>query len=104
MCEFKVLKMDKDEFSQVADEILVFNYTEQTGDAAFYGIFGEKVELKGALVLEVNMMPSKHNITVIQSPLVSSFVSIIKNANSNALTKEEIERFQNKLEELKATL
>ena len=104
MCEFKVLKKEKDSFTQIADEILVFNYDEETGDSGFYGIFGEKTELKNALVLEVNMMPSKHNITIIQSPLISDFVKMVKNLNNESVTKEEIEQFQNYLEEIKAKL
>ncbi len=96
--------MENESFTQIADEILVFNYDEETGDSAFYGIFGEKVDLKNALVLEVNMMPNKHNITVVQSPLVSEFVKLIRHLNKKSVSKEEIERFQKKLEEIKTKM
>ncbi len=96
--------MEGNDLKQVAEEILVFKYDEDTGTSAFYGILGEKVELNNALVLEVNMIPKRHDIVVIQSPLVSDFVSIIKKINKGSVTKDQIEHFQSKLEEIKAKL
>ncbi len=96
--------MEGNDLNQVADEILVFKYDEDTGTSAFYGILGEKVELNNALVLEVNMIPKRHDIVVIQSPLVSDFVSLVKKMNKNSVTQKEIEDFQNKLENIKKNL
>ncbi len=96
--------MEGNDLNQVAEEILVFKYDEDTGTSAFYGILGEKVELNNALVLEVNMIPKRHDIVVIQSPLVSDFVSIVKKINKSSVTKDQIENFQSKLEEIKAKL
>lgn len=96
--------MEKDELNKVAEEIFVFKYNEDTGDSVFYGILGEQVELKNALVMEVNMMPKRHDIVIIQSPLISDFVSLVKKINKNSVTQKEIEDFQGKLEKIKTNI
>jgi len=96
--------MEKDGLNQVAEEILVFKYDENTRDSVFYGILGEQVELKNAMVMEVNMMPKRHDIVIIQSPLISDFVSLVKKINKNSVTQKEIEDFQGKLEKIKTNM
>lgn len=96
--------MEKDGLNQVAEEILVFKYDENTRDSIFYGILGDQVELKNAMVMEVNMMPKRHDIVIVQSPLVSTFVSLVKKINNNSVSKKDVETLQKSLEDFKTNL
>jgi len=99
MCEFKII--NESDGSQIAEDILILSYTDDN-ELIFKDVLGMGEQLDSALILDVSTLNQK--CVVLQHPLIKSFISIIRNINTNTLKKSEIENFQNKLESLKSTL
>jgi len=73
MCEFKVKLGDK----VVAEEILVFNYATAGQGGNFADVLGRRTQLKDVIVTGVNMLPGRHEITLLQSPAVGKAVELL---------------------------
>ncbi|MFX0071142.1 MAG: hypothetical protein ACFFAO_08630 [Candidatus Hermodarchaeota archaeon] len=99
MCEFKIIK--KNDGSQIMEDIVVVNYTDED-ELMFKDVLGMGDVLKSALILDVNTL--NQTLIVVENPLIKDFLGLINNLNSNKITKEEIDNFIIKLNELKNSL
>lgn len=99
MCEFKILRKNDD--VQIGEDIVILGYSEDN-DLIIKDILGMGENLESALILDVNTM--NQTCVILQHPLVKDFVSIIRNINTDQVSKSEIEKFQNKLDTIKSTL
>ncbi|MFX1358313.1 MAG: hypothetical protein ACFFA8_13660 [Promethearchaeota archaeon] len=99
MCEFKIIKQN--DGSQILEDIVVLSYTENN-ELLFKDILGIGEILDSALIYDVNTL--NQTCIIVEHPLIKNFVNLIKNVNNNTLSKNEIEIFQERLEELKASI
>ncbi len=99
MCEFKIIRRNDEK--QVAEEILVLNYSENN-ELLMKDVLGMGGSLDSALILDVNTLTQK--CTVLENPLVKDFIGLMKNVVNDKISREEIEKFQVKLDQLKDTI
>ncbi|MFW9937003.1 MAG: hypothetical protein ACFFD5_05100 [Candidatus Thorarchaeota archaeon] len=99
MCEFKIIKQN--DGSQILEDIVVLSYTENN-ELLFKDILGIGEILDSALIYDVNTL--NQTCIIVEHPLIKDFINLIKNVNNNTLSKNEIEIFQERLEELKASI
>ena len=78
MCEFKVKLGAK----VVAKEILAFHYTPDGQEATFSDILGRTTSLQDVLVTSVTMLPGRHEMELIQSPLVGKALELLFAVNT----------------------
>lgn len=99
MCEFKV--KDKSDGSQLAEDIVVLSYSnEQT--LLLKDILGSSKELDSALIYDVDTLDQ--TCTLIQHPIVNSFLTVLKKISQNKANASDIDRLQEKLELVKENL
>jgi hypothetical protein len=96
MCEFKII--NKIDGSQMAEDILVLSYTDNN-ELILKDVLGMGEKLDSALILDVNTLNQK--LVVLQHPLIKPFIELIKNLTESKYIPNQIEEFQEKLEELK---
>ncbi|MFW9818081.1 MAG: hypothetical protein ACFFE5_00610 [Candidatus Thorarchaeota archaeon] len=96
MCEFKII--NKNDGSQIAEDILILSYTENN-ELVLKDVLGMGEKLDSALILDVNTMNQK--CVIIQHPLIKEFISLIKNIKDKRVDLEQIENFQNSIDNLK---
>jgi hypothetical protein len=96
MCEFKII--NKTDGSQIAEEILVLSYTENS-ELVLKDVLGMGEKLDSALILDVNTLNQK--CIVIQHPIIKGFISLIRNIEGNEINSAQIENFQKSLEQFK---
>ncbi|MBN2155170.1 MAG: CooT family nickel-binding protein [Candidatus Lokiarchaeota archaeon] len=78
MCEFTVLKKIGKDTEKIGEDVIFFQYSEN-GQCRLADIFGRaKIEAKNAFVYEINMLDSRHDITIIESELVPYFVRFMQ--------------------------
>ncbi len=83
MCEFKIRKLGANwtsvspEKEEIAHDIILFRYSPDGTRAVFSDILGRTVDRPPLLVMEVNMLPRGHDITVLESPLLESFIPLL---------------------------
>lgn len=99
MCEFKIIR--KNDEKQVAEEILVLNYSENN-ELLMKDVLGMGGKLDSALILDVNTLSQK--CVVLEHPLIKDFIGLMKNIVGNTATREQIESFLLSLESIKNTL
>jgi predicted RNA-binding protein len=99
MCEFKVI--DKKTGEQLGEDIVILSYSEDNA-LLLKDILGLANEVKSSLIYEVNTLDQ--TCTVIQHPLVNSFVTLLEKISTNHIQVEDIEQVQSKLEEIKKEL
>lgn len=96
MCEFKII--NENDGSQIAEDILILSYTENN-ELVLKDVLGMGEKLDSALILDVNTMNQK--CVIIQHPLIKEFISLIKNIKDKRVDLEQIENFQNSIDNLK---
>jgi hypothetical protein len=99
LCEFKII--NESDGSQIAEDILILSYTDDN-ELVFKDVLGMGEKLDSALILNVNTLNQK--CVVLQHPLIKRFISLIKNINENKLNLEQIENFQNEIEQIKENI
>ena len=99
MCEFKIIR--KNDESQVAEEILALSYTEDN-ELVLKDVLGMGGKLESALILDVNTLTQK--CVVLEHPLVEQFVGMMRSVVDGKATREEVEKLQRGLDELKKTI
>ena len=99
MCEFKIIK--KNDGSQILEDIVILSYTEDN-QLIFKDVMGMGEILKSALIVDVNTL--NQTSIVLEHPLVRDFVGIVERFNNKTISKSDIEKFQEQLEELKENL
>jgi predicted RNA-binding protein len=99
MCEFKIIK--KNDGSQILEDIVILSYTEDN-QLIFKDVMGMGEILKSALIVDVNTL--NQTCIVLEHPLVRDFVGIVERFNNKTISKSDIEKFQEQLEELKENL
>ena len=99
MCEFKIIK--KNDGSQIGEDIVILSYTEDN-ELLFKDILGMGINLDSALIYDVNTL--NQTTTIIEHPIIKDFIKLIKSGVENKISKAEIEKLQEKLEEIKNTL
>ncbi len=99
MCEFKIIR--KNDNSQIGEDVIFLGYTE-SNELIFKDIMGMGTKLESALILDVNTISQK--TIVLEHPLIKDFIKLMKNLNENEATKEEVENFQIRLDEIKNSL
>ncbi len=99
MCEFKIIR--KNDNSQIGEDVIFLGYTE-SNELIFKDIMGMGTKLESALILDVNTISQK--TIVLEHPLIKDFIKLMKNLNENEVTKEEVENFQIRLDEIKNSL
>lgn len=98
MCEFKIIKQN--DGSQILEDIVVLSYTENN-ELLFKDILGMGEILDSALIYDVNTL--NQTCVIVEHPLIKDFINLIKNVNNNTISRNDIENFQKRLEELKAS-
>jgi len=98
MCEFKIIKQN--DGSQILEDIVVLSYTENN-ELLFKDILGMGEILDSALIYDVNTL--NQTCVIVEHPLIQDFINLIKNVNNNTISKNDIENFQKRLEELKVS-
>lgn len=98
MCEFKIIKQN--DGSQILEDIVVLSYTENN-ELLFKDILGMGEILDSALIYDVNTL--NQTCVIVEHPLIKYFINLIKNVNNNTISRNDIENFQKRLEELKAS-
>ena len=98
MCEFKIIKQN--DGSQILEDIVVLSYTENN-ELLFKDILGIGEILDSALIYDVNTL--NQTCVIVEHPLIQDFINLIKNVNNNTISKNDIENFQKRLEELKVS-
>ncbi|OLS14553.1 MAG: hypothetical protein RBG13Loki_1836 [Promethearchaeota archaeon CR_4] len=96
MCEFKVKLGDK----VVAEEILAFNYTSSGQGSNFSDVLGRTTLLKDVLVTGVNMLPGRHEITLLQTPATGKAVELLLTLAAKSTPTFNREHAQQLLREL----
>ncbi len=96
MCEFKIIRHNDD--SQIGEEIVVVQYS-QKNQLLLKDILGSALILESALILDVNTL--NQTLTVLEHPLIKVFIEMIKKMVDDKESSLELEKFQNKLEQLK---
>ncbi len=99
MCEFKVIK--KNNGSQILEDIVILSYTEDN-ELLFKDILGMGEILKSALIVDVNTL--NQTCVVLEHPLIQDFVGMIEKINSKTISKEDIEKFEKQLVNLKESI
>ena len=99
MCEFKVIK--KNDGSQILEDIVILSYTEDN-ELLFKDIIGMGEILKSALIVDVNTL--NQTCVVLEHPLIQDFVGMIEKINSKTISKEDIEKFEKQLVNLKESI
>jgi predicted RNA-binding protein len=99
MCEFKVIK--KNDGSQILEDIVILSYTEDN-ELLFKDILGMGEILKSALLVDVNTL--NQTCVVLEHPLIQDFVGMIEKINSKTISKEDIEKFEKQLVNLKESI
>jgi len=99
MCEFKVIK--KNDGSQILEDIVILSYTEDN-ELLFKDIIGMGEILKSALIVDVNTL--NQTCVILEHPLVRDFIGIVEKINKKTISKSDIERFQEYLDDLKKNL
>lgn len=98
MCEFKIIKQN--DGSQILEDIVVMSYTKNN-ELLFKDILGIGEILDSALIYDVNTL--NQTCVIVEHPLIKDFINLIKNVNNNTISKNDIENFQKRLEELKVS-
>jgi len=99
MCEFKIIK--ENDGSQILEDIVVLSYTEDN-DLVCKDVLGLGEKLESALILNVNTL--NQECIILEHPLISDFINLMRKATSQLITKTDFEDFQNKVEKIKAQL
>lgn len=99
MCEFKVIK--KNDGSQILEDIVILSYTENN-ELLFKDIIGMGEILKSALIVDVNTL--NQTCVILEHPLIQDFVGMIEKINSKTISKEDIEKFEKQLVNLKESI
>ncbi len=99
MCEFKVIK--KNDGSQILEDIVILSYTENN-ELLFKDILGMGEILKSALIVDVNTL--NQTCVILEHPLIQDFVGMIEKINSKTISKEDIEKFEKQLVNLKESI
>lgn len=99
MCEFKIIK--KNDGSQILEDIVIISYNENS-ELVLRDVIGMGETLKSALILDVNTMNQK--CVILENPIISDFICLIKNLNENKSSKSEINKIINKLETINSEL
>lgn len=99
MCEFKIIR--KNDGSQILEDVVVLFYNENY-ELVCKDVLGIGENLKSTLILDVNTL--NQTCTILEHSLIESFMKLIENINTKSVNIEEIEKFQNDLEEIKKTL
>ena len=99
MCEFRIIR--KNDESQVAEEILALSYTENN-ELVLKDVLGMGGKLDSALILDVNTLTQK--CVVLEHPLVKDFLGLMKHVIDGRITRDEIEKIQHGLDQLKASI
>ena len=99
MCEFKVIK--KNDGSQILEDIVILSYTEDN-ELLFKDIIGMGEILKSALIVDVNTL--NQTCVILEHPLIQDFVGMIEKINSKTISKEDIEKFEKQLVNLKESI
>lgn len=84
MCEFNVLKLEKDNKTtkKIAEDVMFLKYDKESGIPKFADILGRPVGSPNAFITEINMFESRHDITFIESDIVPQFAKFMYALNS----------------------
>jgi len=99
MCEFKIIK--ENDGSQILEDIVVLSYTEDN-NLVCRDVLGLGEKLESALILNVNTL--NQECVILEHPLISDFINLMRKATNHLVTKADLEDFQNKIENIKSQL
>ena len=99
MCEFKVI--NKGNENQIAEDIVILGYSD-LNELILKDVLGIATKIDAALIRSVNTL--NQTLIIQQDPLIQDFLNLLDKKNANTLKKEDIETFQEKLENLKSSI
>ena len=99
MCEFKII--NETDGSQIGEDIVVLSYTENN-ELIIKDILGMGQKLESALIMDINTL--NQTCVVLQHPLIKKFIGLVKGISKKLDIENEIEDFQNSLEEFKQNI
>lgn len=99
MCEFKIIK--KNDGAQILEDIVILSYNENY-ELLCKDVLGIGEILKSTLILNVNTL--NQTCIVLENPIIQDFLNLVIDINNRTITKKQIEKFQNQLEEIKADI
>ncbi|MFX1413463.1 MAG: hypothetical protein ACFFA2_06440 [Promethearchaeota archaeon] len=99
MCEFKIIK--KNDGAQILEDIVILSYNENY-ELLCKDVLGIGEILKSTLILNVNTL--NQTCIVLENPIIQDFLKLVIDINNRTITKKQIEKFQNQLEEIKADI
>jgi hypothetical protein len=99
MCEFKIIR--KNDSSQILEDIVILSYNENK-DLELKDVIGMGEILESALIMNVNTMNQK--CIILEHPLIKDFIRLINNLTEHKSNKAEIDRFIDKLNNIKSEL
>jgi predicted RNA-binding protein len=83
MCEFTVLRKKGLKVEKIGEDVIYFQYDEQ-GKTRLADILGRsKVNSPNSMVLEINMLENRHDITLIESDTIPYFVRFLQALQSS---------------------
>ena len=83
MCEFTVVRKSGSNTEKIGEDVIFFQYDEK-GQARFADILGRsKCDFSNGFVYEINMLENRHDITLVESEIVPSFVRFIQALQSD---------------------
>lgn len=83
MCEFTVLRKNGSKVEKIGEDVIFFQYDEQ-GKTRLADILGRsQVTSPNSLVLEINMLENRHDITLVESDTVPYFVQFVQALQSS---------------------
>ncbi|MHA1803120.1 MAG: CooT family nickel-binding protein [Promethearchaeota archaeon] len=97
MCEFKVF--NKENKDQIAEDVVIVEYTKKNV-LILKDVLGIPKKMDSALIRSVNTL--NQTLIIQQDPLIQDFLNLLDKKNASTLKKEDIETFQEKLENLKS--